>query len=147
MTDYFKEIFYGLKSLLIGMGITIRYCFSPVVTVQYPHETLKMPARFKGHIELIPDEQTGTSKCIACGMCQRTCPSGCISVDGEKPEGAKTKMMTSFMLDYTKCSLCGLCVESCTFSAIRHSMRYNLAGTSKQAYIIDLKKRLEESKK
>jgi len=143
MIDYLKEIISGTWSLFVGLGITIRYFFQPVVTVQYPHQTLSMPPRFRGHIELIKNEETGGTKCIVCGMCQKACPSNCITVNGEKREGVKGKVLTEYILDFTKCSLCGLCVESCTPSAITFSKDYNLAGVSKEAYIFDLKKRLE----
>ncbi len=146
MSGYFKELFQGTKSLAVGLGITIRYMVNPVVTVQYPRQTVTIPPRFRGHIELVPDEETGGDKCIVCGMCQRACPSGCISVTGEKPEGAKRKVLTAYTLDFTKCSLCGLCVESCKPGAITFSKDYNLAGTRKEDYIYDLKKRLEERK-
>ena len=116
----------------------------PVVTLQYPHESLKMTPRYRGHIELIGDEATGAPKCIACGMCERGCPSKCISITSEKPEGAKKKVLTGYILDFTKCSLCGQCVESCKFGAITFSKEYNLAGPRKEAFIFDLKKRLEE---
>jgi NADH-quinone oxidoreductase subunit I len=147
MIEYLKEIFYGLKSLFTGLRITIKYFFDPIVTVQYPHETLEMYPRYRGHIELTRNEETGLSKCIVCGMCQKACPSACISLDGEKPEGAKTKVLTSFMLDFTKCSLCGLCVEVCPADAIDFSKRYNLASRDRNAYTIDLMKRLEEKKR
>jgi NADH-quinone oxidoreductase subunit I len=144
MIDYFKDIISGTWSLLVGMGITIRFFFQPVVTVQYPHETLPIPPRFRGHIDLVKDDETGETKCIVCGMCQKACPSGCISVAGEKPEGAKRKVLTKYTLDFTKCSLCGLCVESCKPGAIDFSGEYNLAGTNRNAYIFDLKQRMEE---
>lgn len=143
MIDYLREIISGTWSLFVGLGITIRYFFKPVVTVQYPHETLPMTPRFRGHIELVKDEETGETKCIVCGMCQKACPSNCITVNGEKREGVKGKVLTEYILDFTKCSLCGLCVESCTPSAITFSKDYNLAGVTKEAYIFDLKKRLE----
>ena len=144
MSGYFKDLFGGTKSLAVGLGITLKYMVKPVVTLQYPHESLKMSARFRGHIELIGDEETGEPKCIACGMCERGCPSGCITLASEKPEGAKKKVLTGYTLDFTKCSLCGQCVESCKFDAITFSKEYNLAGPRKEAYIFDLKKRLEE---
>ena len=143
MIDYLREIISGTWSLFVGLGITIRYFFQPVVTVQYPHETLPMTPRFRGHIELVKDEETGETKCIVCGMCQKACPSNCITVNGEKREGVKGKVLTEYTLDFTKCSLCGLCVESCPTAAITFSKDYNLAGVSKEAYIFDLKKRLE----
>ena len=146
MIDYFKEILSGTWSLFVGLGITIRYFFQPVVTVQYPRQTLTMTPRFRGHIELIRDPESGGSKCVVCGMCQKTCPSGCITVNGEKREGVKGKVLTEYVLDFTKCSLCGLCVESCNFDAITFSREYNLAGPRKEAYIFDLKKMLEEKK-
>ena len=143
MIDYLREIISGTWSLFVGLGITIRYFFQPVVTVQYPHQTLPMTPRFRGHIELVKDEETGETKCIVCGMCQKACPSNCITVNGEKREGVKGKVLTEYTLDFTKCSLCGLCVESCPTAAITFSKDYNLAGRSKEAYIFDLKKRLE----
>ena len=144
MSGYWKDVFGGTKSLAVGLGITIKAFFQPVVTLQYPHESLKMTPRFRGHIDLVKDEETGESKCIVCGMCQKACPSGCITVDGEKPEGAKKKVLTKYTLDFPKCSLCGLCVETCKPEAITFSKDYNLAGPRKEAYIFDLKKRLEE---
>ncbi|MCX5876834.1 MAG: NADH-quinone oxidoreductase subunit I [Deltaproteobacteria bacterium] len=143
MIDYLREIISGTWSLFVGLGITIRYFFQPVVTVQYPYQTLPMTPRFRGHIELVKDEETGETKCIVCGMCQKACPSNCITVNGEKREGVKGKVLTEYTLDFTKCSLCGLCVESCTPKAITFSKDYNLAGVKKEAYIFDLKKRLE----
>lgn len=144
MSGYFRDLFDGTKSLAVGLGITFKYMVSPVVTLQYPRQTVPMAPRFRGHIDLVRDEETGGDKCIVCGMCQRACPSGCITVAGEKPEGAKKKVLTLYRLDFTKCSLCGLCVENCPTDAITFSKEYNLAGLSKDAYIFDLKKRLEE---
>ncbi len=144
MSGYFKELINGTKSLFIGLGITGKYFFEPVVTLQYPHEHLEMTPRFRGHIELIPNEETGEPKCIVCGMCQKGCPSGCISLAGEKREGVKGKVLTKYILNFTTCSLCGQCVESCKFGAIRFSKDYNLASPRKEDFIFDLLKRLEE---
>lgn len=143
MSGYFKEIYSGVKSLFVGLGITFKQMLVPVVTVQYPHESLTMTPRFRGHIELVADEETGEAKCIVCGMCQKACPSGCITVGGEKPEGGKRKVLTVYTLDFTKCSLCGMCVESCKPEAITFSREYNLASTRKSDYIFDLLKRFE----
>jgi NADH-quinone oxidoreductase subunit I len=112
--------------------------FQPAVTLQYPHEALKMTPRFRGPVELIRDGETGQPHCVVCMMCQKACPSGCIDVEGEKPAGAKRKVPTKFTLDFTTCSLCGLCVESCKFDALRHSRTYNLASTRKADFIMDL---------
>ena len=139
----FSEIYSGLKSLLIGMRITIGQFFQPTVTVHYPYETLKIPARFRGHIELVRDPVTGKPKCFVCKLCEKACPSDCITVEGIKPEGAKRKTVTSYRLDFTKCSLCGSCVEACRDGAIRFSREYNLASTNKDDFVMDLFKRLE----
>lgn len=143
MVTYFRDIFQGLWSLFVGLGITFKEFFKPVVTMPYPYETLKMPERYRGHVELIEDEE-GKAKCIVCMACQRACPSDCISLDGEKPEGAKKKVLTSYTLDFTRCSLCGSCVEACNFDALEFSKEYNLASTRKEDYHFDLLKRLED---
>lgn len=138
MVKYFREIALGLYSLAIGMGVTFRNMFLPAVTLQYPHESLKMTPRFRGHIELIRDCETGLPNCVVCLACQKVCPTRCIAVEGEKPEGSKRKVATKYILNFTTCSLCGLCVESCKFNAIRFSKAYNLASTKKEDYIMDL---------
>jgi NADH-quinone oxidoreductase subunit I len=143
MVTYFSEIYHGLISLFIGMGITFKEFFKPTVTVSYPYETLTMCNRYRGHVELIENEE-GKPNCVVCGLCQRACPSNCISLDGEKPEGEKKKVLTKYILDFTKCSLCGSCVESCNFSALTFSKEYNLASTRKEDFIFDLLKRLED---
>jgi NADH-quinone oxidoreductase subunit I len=147
MKNIIAEVYTGLKSLFIGMRITIGQFFLPTVTVCYPHETLKIPARFRGHIELVRDPATGQPKCFVCKLCEKACPSDCITVEGIKPEGARRKTVTSYRLDFTKCSLCGSCVEACRDGAIRFSREYNLASTSKDEFVMDLFQRLEAERR
>ncbi len=144
MKNAFLEIYYGLKSLFIGMRVTIVQFFKPTVTVHYPHETLKIAPRFRGHIELVRDPETGIAKCFVCKLCEKACPSDCITVEGVKPEGGKRKTVTYYRLDFTKCSLCGSCVEACRDGAIQFSRDYNLAGWKKEDFIMDLFKRLQD---
>jgi len=142
-----RELAGGLTSLLTGMKITLQQFFKPDVTVRYPHESLKMPKRYRGHIVFVREPETGRSLCVACKSCEKACPSECIVVNGVKKEGEKKKSVTDFKLDFTKCSLCGSCVEVCPTDALEFSKQYNLASTTKTEYLqIDLVKRLEEGK-
>ena len=70
----FWEVILGLKSLFIGMGITLREFFKPTITTHYPRQTLPIPARYRGHIQLTPNPDNGASLCIACKSCERACP-------------------------------------------------------------------------
>lgn len=142
-----REIASGFWSLLKGMWITLQQFFKPQVTVRYPYESLRMAERYRGHIELVRDPETGKSLCLACKLCEKACPSDCIFVEGLKREGEKKKSPTEFKLDFTKCSLCGSCVEVCSTDALRFSKDYNLASTNKNDYLYDLLKRLEAEKK
>ncbi len=144
MIKLFKEVVGGFYSLTVGMGITLREFFRKPVTVHYPHESLRMPERYRSHL-IFTSNEDGTSKCIACNLCVKACPTDCIEVDGEKKEGEKKKSVTKYDLDFTRCSLCGACVEVCPTDAIVFSKRYNLAaGDRKQFHIIDLCKDLED---
>ena len=148
MVSLVKEVVGGFASLLVGMSITLRQFFRPSVTVHYPHKSLNIPERFRGHIQFKPDPETGDSTCVACDLCVKACPSDCIVVEGEKKEGAKRKSVTLFELDYTKCSLCGACVEVCPVDALEYSKAFNLASTDKQRYhLMDLVDQLEDRRK
>ena len=143
MINYFKDILAGLWTLAVGMYIPFVRMFHHRVTLDYPHKSLAMTPRFRGHIELKVDEKTGQPKCVVCMACQKACPSGCIKLDGQKAEGATRKSLTTYTLDFTTCSLCGLCVESCNFDALKFSKDYNLASMRKEDYqAMDMLKRV-----
>jgi NADH-quinone oxidoreductase chain I len=147
MKDYFAVIFTGGKSLIVGMIITLREFFRPVVTVQYPREKLVVTPNYRGHTYLIrDDEKPGNHRCITCGMCQRECPSNCISLGGEKREGVKGLVLTDYKLDFTKCSLCGTCVEVCPTAALDFSQEYRAVGFRREDFHYDLLRMVEEGK-
>ena len=143
-----RETYGGFKSLLVGMRITLGEAAKPNITVQYPHQTLKMPDRFRGHIELALDPETGKALCTACGLCVRACPSECIVVEGSKKEGDKKKSVDEFKLDFTTCSLCGSCIEVCASDAIQFSKDYNVVSFNRDDFKhMDLVKKLEAEAK
>jgi NADH-quinone oxidoreductase subunit I len=143
MKEYFELLFTGAKSLLIGLGVTFRAMIKPNVTVHYPREKIAISPQFRGHTDLVKDAATGTHKCISCMMCEKDCPCNCISVAGETREGVKGKVLTSYLLDFTKCSLCGICVEVCPTAALEFSQEYELASRNVEDFHYDLLKRLE----
>lgn len=142
MISYFKEMFSGLNSLFTGMKITGKVAFRKPITVHYPFERMEVTPNFRGHTDLIIEK--GFHKCITCGMCERICPSNCIRIIAEKPEGAKKKELIAYHLDFTKCSLCANCVEICPTSALYFSHEYTLVGTSRHDFHFNL---LERAKK
>lgn len=143
---YWKEIVEGGWSLVEGMRVTVRRLVSPVVTVQYPRKRLEMSPAYRGHIEFVRFPDTGTHGCIACGTCQRTCPTGVIKVQGIKEHARGGKVATHYVIDFTRCSLCGLCVESCPTQTLRFSREYELEGDSRWDGVIDLMERLEDGR-
>ncbi|MDY6910284.1 MAG: NADH-quinone oxidoreductase subunit I [Thermodesulfobacteriota bacterium] len=140
---YWKEIVEGGWSLVEGMRVTVRRLVKPVVTVQYPRKRLEMSPAYRGHIEFVRFPDTGTHRCIACGICQRTCPTGVIKVQGIKEHARGGKVATHYVIDFTRCSLCGLCVESCPTQTLKFSREYELEGDSRWDGVIDLMERLE----
>lgn len=143
-----RETLTGFKSLLIGMRITAREAAKPIITVQYPHDTLKMPDRFRGHVKLVLDPQTGKARCTACGLCARACPSGCIVLEGVRREGDKKKSVSKYDLDFSKCSLCGSCVEICASDALDFSKDYNVVSLHREDFShVDLYQKIEAEAK
>ena len=65
---YFANIWNTLKSITIGMQITLKYCFARTVTVQYPDMPPTLQPRFRGF------HWYEIEKCSACKACARACP-------------------------------------------------------------------------
>ncbi len=56
-------------------------------------------------------------KCIACGICARVCPEGCVFPVGERVLQKNAKIFYEHDLDY--CKGCGVCVEECPVKCIK----------------------------
>ncbi len=137
MISYFKNVFTGFWSLLVGMGVTWRYMFKKPVTVLYPKAEIAT-SHFKGPIAFTVDKLDGDHACIACNACIKACPSRCMALKVDKNAQAQ-RVLTDFKVDYSLCSLCGICIEVCPTDALMHdSPNYDMVTTSRAAMINDL---------
>lgn len=132
------ETIKGARSLLTGMKVTLRHAFRKPVTSQYPRERIEMSAAYRNVIALIEKEDVGSHDCIDCGACERVCPSFCIKVEGERPEGMKRKRATLFEVDFALCSECGLCLDVCPTDTLGYSREYDQAGYGRNDFLYDL---------
>lgn len=128
----------GARSLLTGMKVTLKHCFRPPVTSRYPHEKLEMSPAYRNVIVLAEIEEIGSHDCIDCGACVRVCPSYCIKVEGERPEGMKRRRATLFEVDFALCSECGLCLDVCPTDTLGYSREFDQAGFRRGDFLYDL---------
>ena len=133
-----KEILDGTKTLLTGMKVTLDNFRKPPVTSQYPMEKIEMSEAFRNVIVLIEKEDIGSHDCIDCKLCERVCPSFCIYLDGERPEGLRRKRSTKFEVDFALCSDCGLCLDVCPTDTLGYSKIHDEAGYNRSDFLYDL---------
>lgn len=131
VTRWFKEIWAGFWTILIGMKITMRYFTQKPVTMHYPDEKWVMPESFRGLIKCDVDA------CIVCDLCAKACPVDCITINWKREEGKTGKICTGFIVDYQKCMYCGLCVDPCPTDAIFHSQEYENSSDTREDMVID----------
>ena len=135
---FLSTLIAGFWSLLVGMGITLRHLFRRPVTLTYPHERPKLSANFRSAIALVRFEESKTHDCVACMQCVNICPSFCITIEGDRPEGLKRKRATTFLVDYSLCSVCGLCIDVCPTDTLKYSKIYDEVATKRDAFVYDL---------
>ena len=133
-----KQTLTGARSLLTGMKVTFKNAFKKPVTSQYPRERIEMSQAYRNVIVLVEKEDVGSHDCIDCGMCERVCPSFCIKVEGERPEGMKRKRATRFEVDFALCSECGLCLDVCPTDTLGYSREFDQAGYGRNDFLYDL---------
>jgi len=163
MRQYFKDIFQGIWTVLVGMKITFKHLFTPAVTIQYPDVKLKLPERARNRLYVNMDD------CIGCFQCDMACPVDCFKIEtikslptedlGMTSTGQKKRLwVTQFDIDIAKCCYCGLCVYPCPTECIkmtdvyefsefdRHNLIYNYAAVT-PAEVVDIKARAAEYEK
>ena len=123
--------------LIKGLATTLRHVFTKPVTLQYPEVKRPVYPRFRGHPELVVNED-GSRRCVACTLCKVVCPSNAIKeiVPAEGPE--HEKYPTQFVIDLTRCIFCGFCQEACPRAAIKLNNLYELAQYKKEVLILDI---------
>lgn len=114
---YIPEILKALRYTLSKMG-------KPTVTVQYPEESWTPPDSYRGRPVLV--EEDGQPRCVACGLCARSCPPLAISMQATETDDEKERTPEWFEIDMLRCIYCGYCEEVCPEEAIVMSKEYDL---------------------
>jgi NADH-quinone oxidoreductase subunit I len=135
---YFTNIYDNLKSISIGMKITLKYCFQKTVTVQYPEQRLSFAPRYRGIHEF------EANKCIACDQCAKACPVDCIYIDKTAPRKIDKKTgkavggeLVRFAIDYSKCLFCALCTEPCPTECIHMGKLHDLSSYTREDVVVE----------
>ena len=102
ITKYIKDVYNGVKSLLVGMKRTLYYFthHKEIITQQYPdnRDTLVLPERFKGEVVMPHDEKNEHRK--------------------------KKKAIDKLVYHLELCTMCNLCIEACPSDAIKMAQTF-----------------------
>lgn len=119
-----------LLDILKGMALTFSYMFKPRVTLNYPFEKAPLSPRFRGE-HALRRYPNGEERCIACKLCEATCPAQAITIEAEpRPDGSRRT--TRYDIDMTKCIFCGLCQEACPVDAIVEGPNFEYATQTRE---------------
>ena len=129
-----------LAELLSGMAVTLRYFFSPKVTINYPYEKGPLSPRFRGE-HALRRYSNGEERCIACKLCEAVCPAQAITIEAEPREDG-SRRTTRYDIDMTKCIYCGFCQEACPVDAIVEGPNFEFATETREELYYDKAKLL-----
>jgi NADH-quinone oxidoreductase subunit I len=116
--------------ILKGMVLTLKNMLRPKVTLQYPEQKFTPPSSYRGRPVLV-QENNGTERCVACGLCSRVCPALAIEVQAAETELEKERYPQKFEINMLRCIFCGFCEEVCPEEAIVMSKDYELVFTNR----------------
>lgn len=126
---------FTLFELLKGMSVTGKYFFKRKITIQYPEQKTPQSPRFRGHHALRRYDD-GEERCIACKLCEATCPALAITIESEERDDG-TRRTTRYDIDMFKCIYCGFCEEACPVDAIVETRVFEYHFESRNGSIIN----------
>ncbi len=124
-----------------GLGLILRIAFRKKFTRQYPEDPLPLQDSTKGQPRLVQNEN-GSVRCVACGLCEYVCPAYAITIVGKETEREIEREPKEFSIDMLRCILCGFCEEVCPEEAIFMSKELELAATTRDEHIYTMDKLL-----
>jgi NADH-quinone oxidoreductase subunit I len=115
---YLPEVLRGLRYSVSKMG-------KESYTFDYPEEQWYPPDSYRGRPVLV--EEDGRPRCVACGLCARSCPPLAISMQAhEVYDDVKEREPAWFEINMLRCIYCGFCEEVCPEEAIVMSKEYDM---------------------
>lgn len=133
--------------IIKGLGLTIKEFFSKPVTINYPFETQPLSPRYRAVHNLQRMLESGSERCIGCGLCEKICTSNCIRILTHEGKDGRKKI-DSYTINLGRCIYCGLCAEVCPELAIVMGNRFENASEQRAHFGLkeDFLKDLEEAK-
>lgn len=141
--SYWSNIWAGIKSTAVGLGVTGKEFFQDPVTEQYPDEMPNLPGWFRAVPLQKTDLSTGAYKCTACGLCEQACPVDTIHIESHQDPVTKKKFIDVYEIDMSRCMLCNYCVEACPFDALVMGNDFEQATDNTEELVYDFKRLLE----
>ena len=128
LTDYIKDVYNGISSLLKGMRLTGYYFVHPkeIITQEYPEVKQVLPERFKGEVVMRHNENN-EHRCTGCTACELACPNATIKIVTKfdvSPDGKKKKALDVFVYHLELCTMCNLCIVACPTDAIKMAQTF-----------------------
>ena len=117
------------------MWYVFRHAFHKRVTVQYPDEQFRYPARYRGRIILSRDPDGG-ERCVACYLCAVVCPVDCIALQATQDETGR-RYPEFFRINFSRCIFCGYCEEACPTYAIQLTPDFHMSEYSRQSMVYE----------
>ena len=106
--------------LFVGLWVVLREMIKfDIHTIQYPEEKLPIGPRYRAVHEMKRLWESGTERCIGCGLCEKICISNCIRMETRYDENQR-KEVGEYSINLGRCIFCGYCAEVCPELAITH---------------------------
>ncbi len=131
-----------------GLFIVMKYAFKRPITIRYPEEKRKLPARSRGR-QYLTKWEDGYERCVGCELCAIVCPAQAIYVKPAQNEPGNAhshgeRYASDFQINMLRCIYCGLCEEACPTGAIILSNEYELSGYNREDLIFTKEKLTEK---